>query len=194
MRSKSLICEIETICDEVCTLCVYASMSMCVCNKLYVCVCIHVYVCVYLYICVYMYAACCVYICVVVEIRVRNWLAIFLKIEHFVGYWSSSHWKCTVKLADQNGFWLSKCWNWSENGQWPTVISSTDVYVCVHVYICVCSTLCLCVYMCIYVYVAHCVYVCTCVCAYMCTVYIHCIPRSVRMMDVQVVDHTWPSC
>jgi len=51
----------------------------------------------------------------VVEIRVRNCSAVFLKIGHFVGYWLPSHWKCTVKLADQNGFWLAKCWNWSEN-------------------------------------------------------------------------------
>ena len=28
-------------------------------------------------------------------------------------------------LADQNEFWLAKCWNWLENGRWPTVISST---------------------------------------------------------------------
>ena len=49
----------------------------------------------------------------------------FLKIGHFVGYWWPSHWKCTVNLADQNGFWLAKCWNWSENGQWPAVTFST---------------------------------------------------------------------
>ena len=30
-------------------------------------------------------------------------------------------------MADQNKFWLAKCSNWSENGQWPTVISSTDI-------------------------------------------------------------------
>ena len=29
-------------------------------------------------------------------------------------------------MADQNRFWSAKCRNWSENGQWPTVISSTD--------------------------------------------------------------------
>ena len=28
-------------------------------------------------------------------------------------------------MADQNQFWLAKCWNWSGNGQWPAVISST---------------------------------------------------------------------
>ena len=28
-------------------------------------------------------------------------------------------------MADQNRFWLAKWSNWSENGQWPTVISST---------------------------------------------------------------------
>jgi len=61
----------------------------------------------------------------VVEIRVRNWSAVFLKIGHLVGYWLPSHWKCTVKLADQNGFWSAKCWNCSGNGQWPIVISST---------------------------------------------------------------------
>jgi len=52
----------------------------------------------------------------------------FLKIGHFVDYWLPSNWKCTVRLADQNGFWLAKCWNWSENGQWPTVISNTAVH------------------------------------------------------------------
>ena len=51
----------------------------------------------------------------------------FLKIGYLVGYWLLSHWKCTGNLADQNGFCLTKCWNWSENGRWPTVISSTDV-------------------------------------------------------------------
>ena len=28
-------------------------------------------------------------------------------------------------MADQNRFWSAKWSNWSENGQWPTVISST---------------------------------------------------------------------
>jgi len=59
----------------------------------------------------------------VVEIRVRNWLAIFLKIGHFIGYWLPFHWKCTIKLVAKNGFWSAKC---CEIGcQWPTVISST---------------------------------------------------------------------
>ena len=49
----------------------------------------------------------------------------FLKIGHFVDYWLPFQWKCTVNLANQNGFWLYKCWNWSENGQWPLVISRT---------------------------------------------------------------------
>ena len=43
----------------------------------------------------------------VVEIRVRNWLAILVKIGHFVGYWLPSHWKCIVKLTNQNGFWTN---------------------------------------------------------------------------------------
>jgi len=70
----------------------------------------------------------------VIEIRVRNWSAIFLKIGRFVGYWLPSHWKCTVKLADQNRCWLAKCWNWLENGQWPTAISSTEynTYILYH--------------------------------------------------------------
>ena len=70
----------------------------------------------------------------VVEIGVRNWLAIFLKMGHFVGYWWPSHWKCTVNLANQNGFWLAQCWNWSENGQWPAVTSSAHdtAYLCLH--------------------------------------------------------------
>ena len=49
----------------------------------------------------------------------------FLKIGYFTGYWLLSHWKCTGNMADQNGFWSAKCWNLSENGQWPSVISST---------------------------------------------------------------------
>ena len=59
------------------------------------------------------------------EIRIRNWSAVFLKIGYFIGYWLVSHWKCTGNSADQNGFWSAKCWNWPENGQWLTVISST---------------------------------------------------------------------
>ena len=47
----------------------------------------------------------------------------FLKMEHFVGYWWPYS-KCTVTLANQNGFWSAKCWNW-KNGQWPAVISRT---------------------------------------------------------------------
>ena len=66
-----------------------------------------------------------VYVYSVVEIRVRNWSAVFfLKMGHFVGYWLPSHWKCTVNLAYQNGFWSELV----ENGQWPSVISST-VYI-----------------------------------------------------------------
>jgi len=68
----------------------------------------------------------------VAEIRARNWSAIFLRIGHFIAYWLLSHWKCIVKLANQNGFWSAKCWNWLENGQWPTVISSAVKwdYIC----------------------------------------------------------------
>ena len=29
-------------------------------------------------------------------------------------------------LAGQNRFWSAKCSTWSENGQWPTVVSSID--------------------------------------------------------------------
>ena len=35
-------------------------------------------------------------------------------------------------MANQNGFWLAKCSNWLENGQWPpTVINSSteDYYI-----------------------------------------------------------------
>ena len=38
-----------------------------------------------------------------------------------------SHWKCTGNMTDQNGFWSAKCWNWSENGWWPTVISNINL-------------------------------------------------------------------
>ena len=34
------------------------------------------------------------------------------------------------KLANQNEFWLAKCWNWLENGQWSPVISSTEYASC----------------------------------------------------------------
>ena len=59
----------------------------------------------------------------------------FLKIRYFMGYWLLSHSKCMGNLADQNGFWSAKCWNWSENGQWPTVISSTAC-TCTHIHTC----------------------------------------------------------
>jgi len=52
----------------------------------------------------------------------------FFKIIYlFVGYWLPFYWKCTVKLGNQNEFWSAKCWNWSENGQWPIVISNTGL-------------------------------------------------------------------
>lgn len=60
----------------------------------------------------------------VLEIRIGNWLAIFMKIGYCIGYWLLSHWKYTGNMADQNKFWLAKWWNWLENGKWPTVISS----------------------------------------------------------------------
>ena len=47
-------------------------------------------------------------------------LVFCMKIGYFIGYWLLSHWKCVGNLADQNRFWLDKCWNWSDNGQWPT--------------------------------------------------------------------------
>ena len=57
----------------------------------------------------------------------------------FIGYWLLSHCKCTG-MADQNGFWSAVCWNWSENGQWPAVISRTAyihtyVHTCMHAYV-----------------------------------------------------------
>ena len=93
-------------------------------------------------------------------------------------------------LADQNRFWSAKCGNWLENGQWTTVISSTDVCMCIyvcacmcvymHVCMCVCCVcvhmsmcvscvcvhVCVCVCMCVYVCVFVCV--CVCVCAFVC--------------------------
>ena len=51
----------------------------------------------------------------------------FLKTGYFIGYWLLSHWICTGSMADQNGFWLAKCWNCSEKGKWSTVIPSTDI-------------------------------------------------------------------
>ena len=40
-------------------------------------------------------------------------------------------------MADQNRFWLAKCSNWSENGQWPTVISSIVSYISIfNTYLC----------------------------------------------------------
>ena len=53
----------------------------------------------------------------VIEIRIRNWSAISLKIGYFIGYWLLSHWECKEKLTNQIGFWLAKCWNWSEIGR-----------------------------------------------------------------------------
>ena len=51
----------------------------------------------------------------------------FVKIGYFIGYKLLLHWKCLGNMADQNRFWSAKCRNWSENGQWPTVISSTAI-------------------------------------------------------------------
>ena len=41
---------------------------------------------------------------------------------------------CTVNLADHNGLWSVKCWNWSENGQWPAAISKADVNTKLRIY------------------------------------------------------------
>ena len=52
---------------------------------------------------------------VVLEIKIKNRLAIFWRyVGYFIGYWLLSHWKCTRKLGQQNGFWSAKCWNWLE--------------------------------------------------------------------------------
>ena len=41
---------------------------------------------------------------------IRNWSAVYLKIGHFVRrFLIAVPLKCTVNLADQNGFWLAKC-------------------------------------------------------------------------------------
>ena len=61
------------------------------------------------------------------EVRIRICLAVSSKIGCFIGFWLLSHWQCTGSLADQNGLWLAKCWSWSENGQWLSAISSTNV-------------------------------------------------------------------
>ena len=65
----------------------------------------------------------------------------FLKTGYFFGYWLLSHWKCTGNMGNQNPLWSTKYWKWSENVQWPTVISSTaytnssqPIVVTVHVH------------------------------------------------------------
>ena len=53
----------------------------------------------------------------VLEIRVRNWSAIFWTyVGHFVGFWLLFHWWCTVNLANQNGFCPAICQKMA-NGQ-----------------------------------------------------------------------------
>jgi len=59
------------------------------------------------------------------EIRFRHWSDVFKRLLLFTGILMASHWKCTVNLSEQNEFWSVNYWNWSENGRWPTVISST---------------------------------------------------------------------
>ena len=61
-----------------------------------------------------------------VEIKIRNLSVIFYE-HRFYRFWLLSHQKCTGTLANQNEFWLAKRSNWSENGQWLTVISSTVI-------------------------------------------------------------------
>ena len=73
---------VRNLCVCVCvfdSVCVCTHVCMCVCV---LCVCGHVHMCVYASACVpelRTYDA-------VVEIRIKNWSAIFLKIGHFVGY------------------------------------------------------------------------------------------------------------
>ena len=45
------------------------------------------------------------------EIRIRNWLAVFLKIGYFIGYINCCPIEnvATGNMADQNGFWSAKC-------------------------------------------------------------------------------------
>ena len=52
-----------------------------------VCVCMSVHV--WMTICLYVHYTVCMYVCVCMsglEIRIRNWLAIFLKMGYFIGY------------------------------------------------------------------------------------------------------------
>ena len=83
-------------------------VCVCVCARVRVCVCVCVYVCVHvcMYVCMYVF----MYVCTVVEIRIRNRLAVSLNIGHFI----QGHRLLIVvplkgNLADQNGFWLAKC-------------------------------------------------------------------------------------
>ena len=55
-----------------------------------------------------------------VELGDKNWFIIF-EIKYYASYRLLSYWKCMVNLAN----WLAKYWNWSENGQWLTVNSSS---------------------------------------------------------------------
>jgi len=37
--------------------------------------------------------------------------------------------KMYSKIGQPKWIWLVKCWNWLENSQWPTVISSTGMHI-----------------------------------------------------------------
>ena len=50
----------------------------------------------------------------------------FLKVGYFIGYFTAVPLQMYEKYGRSNRFWSVKCSNWSENGQWLTVISSTE--------------------------------------------------------------------
>ena len=62
----------------------------------------------------------------VLEIRIRNWSAIFWRYGVLIGYWLLSHWKCTGNMAGWPKWILvGQMLKLVRNGQWLTVISST---------------------------------------------------------------------
>ena len=79
--------------------CMYVYVyCVCMCVCMYVCIC--VYICMCVYVCMYVFFVCmCIF--AVLEIRIRNWSAIFLKIGYF-------RLLTAVPIENVQDIWLTK--------------------------------------------------------------------------------------
>ena len=69
----------------------------------------------------------CVYSCInQCQKKDQKLVGHFLKIRYLTDYYIFVPLKMYWRYGRSNRFWLAKCLSWSENGQWPTVVSSTD--------------------------------------------------------------------